>query len=145
PCAAENRGSPSGMVGCSAVAGLLRVGAWFRVYPASSNGSHIVPDQPWCTGFPQAAGGDASRVAPLVSGVASAVTPLERALIDLVRDAHDAPALLTPTDLARLRAIAGDDALDSLLVLCAFHIITRNRGPARRPARGLPPALRRVE
>ena len=64
-------------------------------------------------------------MAPLVSGVAGDATPLERALVDLVRRAHDAPALLTPADLEPLHAIAGDDALDYLLVLYAFHFITR--------------------
>ena len=84
-------------------------------------------------------------MAPLVSGVAGDATPLERALVDLVRQAHDAPALLTSADLDPLRAIAGDDALDYLLVLCAFHFITRIADLLAVPPEVLPPALRRVE
>jgi hypothetical protein len=84
-------------------------------------------------------------VVPLVRGQAADATPLERALIDLVRRAHDVPALLTPADLDPLRAIAGDDALDYLLVLCAFHFITRIADLLAVPPEVLPPALRRVE
>ena len=84
-------------------------------------------------------------MAPLVSGLAADATPLERALIELVRRAHDAPALLTPADLDPVRAVAGDDALDYLLVLCAFHFITRIADLLAVPPEVLPPALRRVE
>ena len=84
-------------------------------------------------------------MAPLVSGLAADATPLERALIDLARRAHDAPALLTPADLDPVRAVAGDDALDYLLVLCAFHFITRIADLLAVPPEVLPPALRRVE
>jgi hypothetical protein len=84
-------------------------------------------------------------VAPLVSGLVSDATLLERALVDLVRRAHDAPALLTPSDLDGLRAVAGDDALDYLLVLCAFHFITRIADLLAVPPEVLPPALRRIE
>ncbi len=84
-------------------------------------------------------------MAPLLSDAATDATPLERALVDLVRRAHDAPALLRPADLEPLRAIAGDDALDYLLVLCAFHFITRIADLLAVPPEVLPPALRRVE
>ena len=64
-------------------------------------------------------------MATLLAGKAPDATPVERALIDLVRRAHEAPALLSPADLEPVRAVAGDGALDYLLVLCAFHWITR--------------------
>jgi alkylhydroperoxidase family enzyme len=84
-------------------------------------------------------------VARLLTGTAPDATPLERALIDLVRQAHRAPALLSPAHLDPLRAVTGDGALEYLLVLCAFHFITRIADLLAVPPEGLPPALRRFE
>ena len=56
-------------------------------------------------------------MAALLDGTARDATALERALVGLVRAAHEAPALLTPRDLAPVRAAAGDGALDYVLVL----------------------------
>jgi len=84
-------------------------------------------------------------VVPLLTGQAADATPLERALVGLVRRAHEAPVTLAPTDLGPLRAVAGDGALDYLLVLCAFHFITRIADLLAVPPEALPPALRRFE
>ena len=84
-------------------------------------------------------------MAPLVNRVDAGATPLERALVDLVHRAHHAPALLTPADLDPVRAIGGDDALDYLLVLGAFHFITRIADLLAVPPEVLPSMLRRVE
>ena len=84
-------------------------------------------------------------MAPLVAGTLSDATPLERALIGLVRRAHEAPAALAPDDLAPLRAVAGDGALDYLLVLSAFHFINRIADLLGVPPEALPPTLRRFE
>jgi hypothetical protein len=84
-------------------------------------------------------------VTPLLAGTASDATPLERVLIDLIRRAHEAPALLSPADLEPVRAVAGDAALDYLLVLCAFHWITRIADLLAVPPEALPLALRRFE
>ena len=84
-------------------------------------------------------------MAPLVAGTLGDATPLERALIGLVRRAHEAPAALAPNDLGPLRAVAGDGALDYLLVLSAFHFINRIADLLGVPPEALPPALRRFE
>ena len=84
-------------------------------------------------------------MAPLLAGVASTETALERALVDLVRRAYESPALLRPADLDPLRALAGNDALDYLLVLCAFHFITRIADLLAVPPEVVPVALRRFE
>ena len=84
-------------------------------------------------------------MATLLAGKAPDATPVERALIDLVRRAHEAPALLSPADLEPVRAVAGDGALDYLLVLCAFHWITRIADLLAVPPEALPAALRRFE
>ncbi len=84
-------------------------------------------------------------MAPLLAGTGAPPTQLERALVDLVRRAHEAPALLRPADLDPLRAVAGDDALDYLLVLCAFHFINRIADLLAVPPEVLPVALRRFE
>lgn len=52
-------------------------------------------------------------------------TPLEIALVDLARKAQSDPAGLAPADLAPLRELVGDGALEYVLVLCSFHCITR--------------------
>lgn len=54
-----------------------------------------------------------------------AATPLEAALATLIRKAHVAPARLAPADLAPVRALAGDGALEYALVLGTFHFINR--------------------
>jgi alkylhydroperoxidase family enzyme len=84
-------------------------------------------------------------VAPLLAGTAPDATSLERALVGLVRRAHEAPATLTPADLDALRAAAGDAALDYVLVLCAFHFINRIADLLAVPPEALPRALRRFE
>jgi len=84
-------------------------------------------------------------VGPLLAGADPTPTPLERTLVDLVRRAHEAPALLRPPDLDPLRAMAADDALDYLLVLCAFHFINRIADQLAVPPEVLPVALRRFE
>ena len=80
-----------------------------------------------------------------MAGTLADATPLERALIGLVRRAHDAPAALVPEDLAPLRAVAGDGALDYLLVLSAFHFINRIADLLGVPPEALPSTLRRFE
>jgi alkylhydroperoxidase family enzyme len=84
-------------------------------------------------------------VAPLVAGTLADATQLELALIGLVRRAHEAPAALTREDLAPLRAVAGDGALDYLLVLSAFHFINRIADLLGVPPEALPSPLRRFE
>jgi alkylhydroperoxidase family enzyme len=80
-----------------------------------------------------------------VAGTLADATPLERALVGLVRRAHEAPAALCPEDLTPLRAIAGDGALDYLLVLSAFHFINRIADLLGVPPEALPSTLRRFE
>jgi hypothetical protein len=84
-------------------------------------------------------------VVPLLAGRAADATPLERALVGLVRRAHEAPASLAPGDLEPLRGVAGAGALDYLLVLCAFHFITRVADLLAVPPEALPSTLRRFE
>jgi alkylhydroperoxidase family enzyme len=84
-------------------------------------------------------------VAPLLAGTASDATPLEQALLPLIRRAHEAPTRLSPADLAPLRHVAGDGALDYLLVLCTFHFINRIADLLAVPPEALPLALRRFE
>jgi alkylhydroperoxidase family enzyme len=84
-------------------------------------------------------------VALLLAGTAPNATPLERALIDLVRRAHETPALLTPSDLDPVRALVGDGALDYVLVLCAFHFINRIADLLAVPPEAIPESLRRFE
>ncbi len=81
----------------------------------------------------------------MLDGAAGDVTPLERALVGLMRKAHEAPALLGPDDLRPVRAVAGDAALDYVLVLCAFHFINRIADLLAVPPEALPLALRRIE
>lgn len=94
--------------------------------------------------FLGAVGGDARRVASLLAGTLPDATALERALVALARRAHDAPASLSPDDLVPLRAAAGDDALDYLLVLAAFHFYNRIADLLGVPPEVLPRALRGV-
>jgi len=80
-----------------------------------------------------------------VEGTAPGETPLERALIDLARKTCEAPARLGPADLAPVRAVAGDGAIDYALVVCAFHFINRIADLLHVDSEALPPSLRRFE
>jgi len=62
-----------------------------------------------------------------------------------VRAAHEAPALLSPRDLAPVRAAAGDGALDYVLVLGSFHFINRIADLLGVDPEALPESLRRFE
>jgi hypothetical protein len=62
-----------------------------------------------------------------------------------VRAAHTAPAHLTPDDLAPVRAVAGDGALDYVLVLGSFHFINRIADLLGVDPEALPERLRRFE
>ena len=84
-------------------------------------------------------------MAALLEGTARDATPLERALVDLVRAAHAAPANLTPRDLTPVRAAAGDGALDYVLVLGSFHFINRIADLLGVDPEAVPEALRRFE
>ena len=59
--------------------------------------------------------------------------------------AYVAPARLTPGDLAPVRAIAGDGALDYVLVLGSFHFINRIADLLGVDPQAVPEALRRFE
>jgi hypothetical protein len=61
----------------------------------------------------------------LVDGGAADASPLERALMALVRKAHHAAYHLEPADLDALRLQVGAGALDYALVLVTFHWINR--------------------
>ena len=91
----------------------------------------------------QAAGGQATRVKKLVEGKAGDATPLERALIDLVRRAHEQPLHLTPADLDPIRSIVGDGAIDYAFVLGSFHFINRIADLLDVDPDGLPKAFER--
>jgi hypothetical protein len=73
------------------------------------------------------------------------VQPLERALAALVRQSCEAPARLAPADLAPLRALVGDGALDYALVIGAFHFINRIADCLHVDPEALPAPLRRFE
>ena len=93
----------------------------------------------------QAAGGEAFRVAKLLDRTAENITPLESALIELVRNAHAQPALLTPKDLDPIREILGDGALDYVQVIGLFHFINRIADLLQVSPEALPESLRRFE
>src|SRR5436190_19268315 len=95
--------------------------------------------------FLQAAGGEATRAARLLDGTAPDATPLERALVELVRKATLTPSRLEPADLVPVRAVAGDDALDYAVVLAAFHFINRVADLLHVAPDALPESLRRFE
>jgi uncharacterized peroxidase-related enzyme len=95
--------------------------------------------------FLAAVGADARRAETLLATTAPDATSLERALVTLVRRAHEAPASLDPADLAALRAVAGDEALDYALVLAAFHFYNRIADLLGVPPEVLPRALRGAE
>jgi hypothetical protein len=84
-------------------------------------------------------------VAALLDGTVHDATALELALVGLVRAAHEAPALLTPCDLAPVRTAAGDGALDYVLVLGTFHFINRIADLLGVDPEALPETLRRFE
>jgi hypothetical protein len=81
----------------------------------------------------------------LLDGTARDATSLEIALIALVRKTCEAPARLSPVDLAPLRAAAGDAALDYALVMAAFHFINRIADLLHVDPEALPARLRRFE
>jgi alkylhydroperoxidase family enzyme len=62
-----------------------------------------------------------------------------------VRRAHETPAQLSPADLAPLRVVVADAALDHLLVLCAFHFINRIADLLAVSPEALPATFRRFE
>jgi alkylhydroperoxidase family enzyme len=80
-----------------------------------------------------------------VDGTAADASPLERALVGLVRASVETPALLAPRDLEPVRAEAGDDALDYALVVAAFHFINRIADLLGVDPEALPESVRRVE
>ena len=84
-------------------------------------------------------------MAQLVDGSAHDATPLERSLLDLARATQIAPAGLTPTHLEPLRDLVGDDALDYVLVIGAFHFINRIADLLHVDPEALPAPLRRIE
>lgn len=63
----------------------------------------------------------------------------------LVKKAYEKPALLESDDLAPIRKIAGDGALDYVLVLGAFHFVNRITDLLGIVTEFLPPAMRRFE
>lgn len=76
----------------------------------------------------------------------AAATPLESALVGLVRKAHASAARLAPADLEPLRSLVGDGALEYALVVGTFHFINRMADLLRVDAEvPLMPWLRRVE
>jgi hypothetical protein len=76
----------------------------------------------------------------------AAATPLEAALVGLVRTAHASAARLAPAHLDPVRALVGDGALEYALVLGTFHFINRMADLLRVDAElPLMPWLRRVE
>ena len=64
-------------------------------------------------------------MAKLLDGSAPDATPLEEALIRLVRKAHEEARALEPADLDPLRRLVGPDAIDYAFVLASFHWINR--------------------
>jgi hypothetical protein len=62
-----------------------------------------------------------------------------------VRATCERPALLSPADLAPLRTVAGDAAIDYALVAGGFHFINRIADLLHVDAEVLPDGLRRVE
>ncbi len=93
----------------------------------------------------QAAGGDAFRVAKLLEGTAENTTPLEFALIELVKKAHYKPAMMTPRDLDPIHEHSGDGALDYVQVIGLFHFINRIADLLQVSPEALPESLRRFE
>jgi hypothetical protein len=81
----------------------------------------------------------------LLDGTLSDVTPLERALIGVVRKAWAEPARLTPSDLGPVRSCAGDGALDYALVIGAFHFVNRIADLLHVDPEFMPQPLRRLE
>jgi hypothetical protein len=81
----------------------------------------------------------------LLQGTAADATPLERALIQLVRKAYACPARLGPRDLDPVRELAGDGALQYVLVIAAFHWFNRIADLLGVDLEVLPRSLRRFE
>ena len=66
-------------------------------------------------------------------------------MIELARKSIDAPATLSPDDLATLRGLLGDGAIDYTVVLGAFHYINRIADLLHVDSEALPESLRRFE
>jgi hypothetical protein len=81
----------------------------------------------------------------LLQGTATDATPLERALIQLVWKAHACPARLGPRDLDPVRELAGDGALQYVLVIAALHWFNRIADLLGVDLEVLPRSLRRFE
>ena len=63
----------------------------------------------------------------------------------LAKKAYERPARLVPSDLDPLRALAGDGALDYLLVIAAFHFVNRIADLLDVDPEAIPERLRRFE
>lgn len=81
----------------------------------------------------------------LLQGTATDATPLERALIQLVRKAYECPVQLEPRDLDPVRVLVGDGALQYALVVVVFHWINRIADLLGVDLELLPKSLRRLE
>jgi alkylhydroperoxidase family enzyme len=84
-------------------------------------------------------------VGALIAGRATDVTPVEREIIRLAREAHERPRLLAPSALDPLRGLVGDGALDYALVLVSFHFVNRMADLLHVSPEVLPQSLRRFE
>ena len=81
----------------------------------------------------------------LLQGTVTDATPLERALIRLVRKAYECPVRLDPRDLDPVRDLIGDGALQYVLMIAAFHWFNRIADLLGVDLEVLPRSLRRFE
>ncbi len=81
----------------------------------------------------------------MIEGTARDETALERGLIALVRKAYEQPTRLNCSDLDPIREMVGDGALDYVLVIGAFHFVTRIADLLHVGPEVLPEPLRRFE
>jgi AhpD family alkylhydroperoxidase len=95
--------------------------------------------------FMQAAGGDATLAADLLAGKTSGATPLEREIVGLCTKSCHGAASLCPADLAPLKSMVEDSALDYLLCIGAYHYVNRIADLLHVDPEVLPRPLRRVE
>ena len=65
--------------------------------------------------------------------------------MELATKTYESPALLSPADLAPIRAIAGEAALDYVTVIGGFHFINRIADLLHVDLEGLPAPMRRFE
>jgi hypothetical protein len=72
-------------------------------------------------------------------------SPLERALLEMVRKSVEQPRRLAPRDLGPLRAIVGDGAVTYAMVAGSFHFINRVADLLHVDSEALPERLRRFE